>query len=107
MNCRRLTKNSIRRRKTSPTLSVSLAPGAVQAATNKWDPGKTVSDAIAAVIDAGQGFANGAIWFAIVWLPGLIILAILLWLLNRLMLGLRRRMAKPAAPAESPPPALE
>lgn len=95
------------------TLSVSLAPGAVQAATNKWDPGKTVSDAIAAVIDAGQGFANGAIWFAIVWLPGLIVLGILLWLLKRLMPGLRRRMAKPAAPAapaapiESPPPALE
>lgn len=92
------------------TLSVSLAPGAVQAATNKWDPGKTVSDAIAAAIDAGQGFANGAIWFAIVWLPGLIVLAILLWLLKRLMPGLQRRMAKPAAsaqPAESPPPALE
>jgi hypothetical protein len=86
------------------TLSVSLAPGAVEAATNNWDPGKTVSDAIAAVIGAGQGFANGAIWFAIVWLPGLILLAILLWLAKRLLPGVRRRMAKPAPPA---PPALE
>lgn len=86
------------------TLTVSLVPGAVQQATNKWDPGKTISDAFAALVDAVQGLANGAIWFVIVWLPVLIVLAILLWLLMRLVPGLRRRMAKPAAPA---PPAQE
>jgi hypothetical protein len=86
------------------TLTVSLVPGAVQQATNKWDPGKTISDAFAALVDATQGVANGAIWFAIVWLPVLIVLAILLWLLMRLVPGLRRRIAKPVAPA---PPAQE
>ncbi len=92
------------------TLTVSLVPGAVQQATNKWDPGKTISDAFAALVDAIQGVANGAIWFAIVWLPVLILLAILLWLLTRLLPGLRRRMAKPAAlaaPAEPAPPEQE
>jgi hypothetical protein len=86
------------------TLTVSLVPGAVQQATSKWDPGKTISDAFAGLVDAVQGVANGAIWFAIVWLPALILLAILLWLLRRLLPGLRRRMAKPAAPAASAAP---
>jgi len=82
------------------TLTVSLVPGAVQQATNKWDPGKTVSDAFAALVDAVQGIANGAIWFAIVWLPVLVVLAILVWLLMRLFPGLRRRMARPVPPAQ-------
>jgi Domain of unknown function (DUF4349) len=81
------------------TLTVSLVPGAVQAATDKWDPGKTVSNAFAALVDAVQGLANGAIWFAIVWLPVLIVLGILVWLLMRLFPGLRRRMPRPAPPA--------
>jgi hypothetical protein len=92
------------------TLTVSLVPGAVQQATSKWDPGKTISDAFAALVDAIQGVANGAIWFAVVWLPVLILLAILLWLLRRLLPGLRRRIAKRAvlaAPAASGPPELE
>jgi hypothetical protein len=92
------------------TLVVSLVPGAVQQATSKWDPGKTVSDAFAALVDGVQGVANGAIWFAIAWVPVLILLAILLWLLTRLLPGLRRRMAKPAAaaaPVAPAPPELE
>ncbi len=86
------------------TLTVSLVPGAVEQATNKWDPGKTVTDAFAALVDATQGLANGAIWFAIVWLPVLILLAIVVWLLSRLMPGLRRRIVKPLPPV---PPAQE
>lgn len=80
------------------TLTVSLVPGAVEQATNKWDPGKTVTDAFAALVDATQGLANGAIWFVIVWLPVLILLAIVVWLLSRLMPGLRRRIVKPMPP---------
>jgi len=86
------------------TLTVTLVPGAVQQATGKWDPGKTISDAFAALVDGVQGAANGAIWFAIVWLPVLILLAILLWLLRRLLPGLRRRAAKPAELAVTAPP---
>jgi hypothetical protein len=86
------------------TLTVSLVPGAVQQAAGKWDPGKTVSDALAALVDGVQGAANGAIWFAIVWLPALILLTILLWLLRRFLPGIGRRAAKPAelAPPTAP-----
>jgi hypothetical protein len=84
------------------TLTVSLVPGAVQQAAGKWDPGKTISDAFAALVDGVQGAANGAIWFAVVWLPVLILLAILLWLLRRFLPGLGRRTRKPA---ELAPPA--
>lgn len=84
------------------TLTVSLVPGAVQQAAGKWDPGKTISDAFAALVDGVQGAANGAIWFAIVWLPVLILLAILLWLLRRFLPGVGRRTPKPA---ELAPPA--
>lgn len=87
------------------TLTVSLVPGAVQQATGKWDPGKTISDAFAALVDGIQGAANGAIWFVIVWLPALVLLAILVWLLRRLLPGLRRRVAKPAELAAPAPPA--
>ncbi|MDH4334893.1 MAG: hypothetical protein OEW24_06490, partial [Chloroflexota bacterium] len=65
-------------------------PSSLQQATNTWDPGKTVSDAIAALVQTGQGVVNGAIWFAIVWLPGLIVLAIVLVLALRFIPGLRR-----------------
>jgi hypothetical protein len=34
-----------------------------------------------------------------VWLPVLVVLAILLWLLSRLLPGIRRRMVKPIPPA--------
>ena len=71
------------------TLNVILVPGAVQAAAGNWDPGKTVTDAIAALVGFGQGLGNGAIWVAIVVLPALVVLAILGWLLLRLVPGLR------------------
>jgi len=78
------------------TLTVSLVPGAVQQATGNWDPGKTVTDAYAALVGVGQEVANGAIWFAIVWLPVLVMLAIVLLLLMRFVPGLRpRRRGRP------------
>lgn len=76
------------------TLTVTLVPGAVQQAAGSWDPGKTVSDAIAALVGVGQGIGNAAIWFAIVVLPALIGLAILAWLILRLLPGLRTRMIR-------------
>jgi len=65
-------------------------PSSLQQATNTWDPGKTVSDAIAALVQTGQSVVNGVIWFAIVWLPVLIALAIVLALVLRFIPGLRR-----------------
>lgn len=78
------------------TLTVSLVPGAVQAATGNWDPGKTVTDAYAALVGVGQSVANGAIWFAIVWLPALVVLGIVVLLAMRFAPGLRRRLGGPA-----------
>ena len=80
------------------TLTVTLVPGAVQQATGNWDPGKTVTDAYAALVGFGQNIANGVIWFAIVVLPALIGLAILFWLWRRLAPGLRIPMRR--APKE-------
>lgn len=71
------------------TLTVTLVPGAVQQAAGNWDPGKTVTDAFAALVGFGQNLGNAAIWLVIVVLPALIGLAILLWLVRRLVPGLR------------------
>lgn len=83
------------------TLTVSLVPGVVQQATEDWDPGKTVSDAFAALARVGQGLVNGVIWFGIVWLPALIVLAVVVLLVLRLVPGVRRRLNPP--PASTPP----
>jgi hypothetical protein len=69
------------------TLTVTLSPSAVQAATDSWDPGKTVSDAFAALVSVGQNVGNGAIWFGIVWLPVLVLLALLVLLVRRFLPG--------------------
>ena len=79
------------------TLTVSLTPGAVQQATSNWDPGKTVTNAYAALVGVGQAFVNGAIWFAIVWLPALVLLGIVALLARRFVPGLRRRVRSPVS----------
>lgn len=76
------------------TLSVTLIPSALQQAAGNWDPGKTVSDAFAALVDVGQAVGNGAIWFAIVWLPALIGLGIVVLLLWRLVPAVRTRVRR-------------
>lgn len=78
------------------TLSVTLVPGAVQQAAGNWDPGKTVTDAFAALVGFGQNLANGVIWFAIVWLPALFVLGIVVLLILRFVPGLRRQVGGPA-----------
>jgi uncharacterized protein DUF4349 len=71
------------------TLSVTLIPSALQQAAGRWDPGKTIADAFAALVDVGQNLGDGVIWFGIVWLPVLIGLAILVLLVWRLVPGVR------------------
>jgi predicted small secreted protein len=80
------------------TLTVTLVPSALQQTAGSWDPGKTVSDAFAALVGVAQSVGNGAIWFAIVWLPALIVLGIVLLLVRRLVPGLRNRTR--SAPTE-------
>jgi hypothetical protein len=76
------------------TLTVTLAPSALQHAAGSWDPGKTVADAFAALVEFAQSIGNGSIWFAIVWLPALVVLGIVLLLVWRLTPRLRARMAR-------------
>ena len=80
------------------TLGVTLVPGAVQQAAGNWDPGKTVTEAFAALVGFVQDLGNGAIWLVIVILPAVFVLGILGWLLLRLVPGLRGWMRR--APKE-------
>jgi hypothetical protein len=76
------------------TLTVTLIPSALQQAAGNWDPGKTIADAVAALVGVAQSVGNGAIWFVIVWLPVLIGLGILFLLALRLVPGLRARVSR-------------
>ncbi|MBA3689579.1 MAG: DUF4349 domain-containing protein [Chloroflexi bacterium] len=76
------------------TLTVTLIPTALQQAAGSWDPGKTVSDAFASLVDVGQAIGDGGIWFAIVWLPVLIGLGIVVLLVWRFVPGLRSRVPR-------------
>jgi hypothetical protein len=84
------------------TLTVTLTPRAapVQQASSNWDPGKVVAEALAALVELGQGVASVAIWFAIVWLPILLLLGIVALFVLRGLLELRRRM--PVSRSEPP-----
>ena len=61
----------------------------VQTAAKGWDPAADVDGATAAILSLGQRLVSGAIWFAIVWLPVLVILlvaAVALWRVARRIL---------------------
>ncbi|HEX6139762.1 MAG TPA: DUF4349 domain-containing protein, partial [Candidatus Limnocylindria bacterium] len=83
------------------TLTVTLTPDdkPVQQASSTWDPGATAAQALAALVEIGQGLASAVIWFGIVWLPVLLILAIVAMLVLRALLELRRRL--PATPSDT------
>ena len=87
------------------TLTVTLTPRAqpVQAASAAWDPGAIASQALASLLEIGQGIASGAIWFVIVWLPILLILTFIVLVMLRGLLELRRRMPHTELVAEEPP----
>jgi hypothetical protein len=59
------------------TVTYSLKEQAVAATTKKFDPSSEVDRASASLVDVFQSLATAGIWFAIVWLPILIGLAIL------------------------------
>jgi hypothetical protein len=71
----------------------------VQTAAKGWDPGADVDGATAAMISLGQRLASGAIWFAIVWLPLLIVALVVLFVLWKVA---RRVTPKVIAPPPGP-----
>ena len=71
----------------------------VQETAKGWDPAAEVDAATASLIGTGQTIASAAIWFAIVWLPMILVLAILVLISFRV---LRRIMppVRPVAPVD-------
>ena len=76
------------------TLTVTLIPSPQPIAdqSETWDPGAELNRAIASLVAMGQGLANGLIWFVIVWVPILLVLAVLALVALRGVLELRRRV---------------
>lgn len=70
------------------TASFSVPVVAVQVAQEDWDPAKVVDEASASLIEIVQTLTSAAIWFAIVWLPILVVLAVVVgvvvWIVRRL-----------------------
>ena len=48
--------------------------------------------AFAALVDLGQAIGDGVIWFAIVWLPALVVLGVVILVAMRFVPVLRRRI---------------
>ncbi len=82
------------------TLTVSLIPVAepVTAVTEEWNPGAQFNDALASLVGIGQGLVSALIWIGIVWLPVLLVLALLVLLALRGLLEVRRRLPRAAEP---------
>jgi hypothetical protein len=84
------------------TASFSAPVVAVQVAAESWEPAKVVDQATASLVDILQALTTAGIWFAIVWLPLLIVtgivVAVVVGLLRRFgVIGPRRRADVPAA----------
>jgi len=76
------------------TLTITLVPVETPVATTAaaWDPGGQLDRALASLVGIGQGLFDGLIWFAVVWLPILFILAVIGLVALRGVLEVRRRM---------------
>jgi hypothetical protein len=84
------------------TLTVTLTPqpAPVERQTEAWNPGATLNEALAALVAAGQGLLDVAIWVFVVWVPILLLLSIVALVALRGVLEVRRRM--PARVAGDP-----
>jgi hypothetical protein len=87
------------------TLTVSLvpAPKPIEAVSTTWDPKAELDGAMATLVGIGQGLLNAIIWFGIVWLPVLLVLAIGALLALRAVLEVRRRLPVAPVTREVPP----
>ena len=68
---------------------------AVEVAARGWEPAVVVDEASATLVGVLQSLTTAGIWFAIVWLPILLVLglviALVVWIGRRLGLVGRRR----------------
>lgn len=81
------------------TLTVTLVPQPtpVQVQADAWDPQAELDGAIASLVGIGQALLTALIWFAVVWLPILLVLALFALLALRGVLEVRRRAPTPNA----------
>lgn len=79
------------------TLTITLVPqpAAVEQQAEAWSPGEQLDRALASLVGIGQGLFDGLIWFVVVWLPILLVLALLVLVALRGVFEVRRRL--PAA----------
>lgn len=82
------------------TVTLSPRPAPVERQTEAWNPGATLNEAVAALVAAGQGLLDVAIWVFVVWAPMLLVLSIIALVALRGVLEVRRRM--PARVAGEP-----
>jgi hypothetical protein len=85
------------------TAGFSTPVVAVQVAAKGWEPGAVVDEATASLVDIIQALTTAGIWFAIVWLPLIIVIGVLavivIAILRRLgLIGIGRRRGDVAAP---------
>jgi len=73
------------------TASFSMPVVAVQIAAERWEPNVVVDEATASLVDILQALTTAGIWFAIVWLPLLIVFGIVAFILIAILrrLGFR------------------
>jgi Domain of unknown function (DUF4349) len=86
------------------TASFGMPVIAVEVAKSEWDPAKVVDDASASLVTVIQSLTTAGIWFAIVWLPVLIVFGVLaaiaVFVARRLGLGRGRGTTSgPAGPS--------
>ncbi|HEX2469829.1 MAG TPA: DUF4349 domain-containing protein [Candidatus Limnocylindrales bacterium] len=79
-------------------VTFSMPVVAVQVAAERWEPAVVVDEATASLVDILQALTTAGIWFAIVWLPLLVVLGIFVFVVITVLrrlgftgLGGRRR----------------
>jgi Domain of unknown function (DUF4349) len=89
------------------TVGFEMPPAVVQQATQGWDLGSQVDQAVAQLVQLSQGLATLGIWLAIVGLPFLVVLAVALGIIAFLVRRFvpRRRSRMPMAGGDVSPPA--
>jgi len=81
------------------TITLALEPDPVLVSQQQFDPKTQVDQASARLVGVLQALATAGIWFGIVWLPILLAIGVIAWIV--LVIGRRvRRVTTPAAPAQ-------
>lgn len=83
------------------TVTFSLKPDPVLTSTSQFDPKSEVDQAAASLVSVLQAIATAGIWFAIVWLPILLVLAIVVGIGLFVVRRVRRSTGLPAGPASA------